>query len=46
MSRCLVVPLTACFAALDGVGVGEEPYVILAYTLRNFLPKNLFLEMI
>ncbi len=26
---------TACLAALDGVGVGEEPYVILAYTLRK-----------
>jgi hypothetical protein len=25
----------ACLAALDGVGVGEEPYLVLAYTLRN-----------
>ncbi len=26
---------TTCLAALDGVGVGEEPYIVLAYTLRN-----------
>jgi hypothetical protein len=25
---------TACLAALYGVGVREEPYVVLAYTLR------------
>jgi hypothetical protein len=28
-------PSTACLATLDGVGVGEEPYVVLSYTLRN-----------
>jgi hypothetical protein len=37
---------TACLAALDGVGVREEPYLVLAYTLRNVKPKTYFLEMI
>jgi hypothetical protein len=37
---------TACLAALDGVGVGEEPYLVLAYSLRNVLPKTYFLQMI
>jgi hypothetical protein len=33
---------TACLAALDWVGVGEEPYVLLAYTLGNVNPKSIF----